>query len=218
VKSLVGSTSLSVPVDFGSYGSLYNTSTFTVAKSFLGDDKYSGQLAGSSEMHYTNATELGSGFVDAYLGAEISANQTYNQSSEYSSEVGFYTGVSKTKEGNYMLTPKFGPHLTVEKGERENSHFSLDAALTAGIAAGTKLSDCETSVYAYGRGYKELTNNHNFHTEFGVGIGKPVEIFGADINLSAEVGYGKNWSGATTNNFIKRQDGVCGRIGVSVDL
>lgn len=217
-NAFVGTTSLSVPVVFGNYGYLYNTSNLTVAKSFLGENRYSGQVAGSTEMHYTNSSDLKSGFVDAYVGAEVSSNQTYYQTSKYGTEVGLYSGISKTEDGNTILTPQFGPHLALEKSDREQKHFSLDAALTTGVAVGTKLRDNETAVYAYGRGYKELTNDRNLHTEFGVGVGKPVDIFDAEVNLNAEVGYGKNWSGGSTNNFIKRQDGLSFRIGISMDL
>ena len=217
--TLGGAISASVPVGFGKYGSLYNTSTFTAAKSSPEENKHAGHLGLSSELHYTNFDEYSSApFVDAYVGAEISGNQTYNQTRDYGVDVGLYAGVARTQEGTPVLVPKFGPHLTLDASERENSHFSVDAALTAGLAVGTQLRDAETSLYAYGRGYQELTNRKNLHTEVGVGLGKPVNIFGAEVNISAEVGYGKNWSGGTTNNYVKKQDGFAGRIGVSIDL
>ena len=217
-QAFAGALELISPVSSFSSGYIYNNSAFTVAKtkSDAEDDRLSGQLAASTEFHYNN--DGISTFVDAYVGTELSCNNSYNQTTEYGADIGFYQGFKSNGNGGITPAVKFGAYPTAERSERTNRNFTVDAALTAGLAAGTHLRDAETAVYAYARGAQEITNRKNLHTEFGVGISKPITLWDAEVNLNAEVGYGKNWSGHTTNNFVRKNDGLAFKIGASLEF
>lgn len=217
-QAFAGALELISPVSSFSSGYIYNNTAFSVAKtkSDAESNLLSGQLAASTEFHYNND---GSGtFVDTYVGAEVSGNNSYKQVTDYGLNLGFYQGFSATGNGGIVPETKFGIHPTVEKSDRMDRNFTVDAALTAGAAVGTYFTNSETALYAYGKGYQEVTNHKNLHTEFGLGVSTPVTLWDADINLNAELGYGKNWSNHTTNNFVRKNDGVTGRIGFSIEF